>query len=60
MVQDLQKVETDRAMILAGISHDLRTPIARMLLEVERLAMALALDLRRIAEVVCNDDRGIH
>ena len=35
MVQDLQKVETDRAMILAGISHDLRTPIARMLLEVE-------------------------
>ncbi len=35
MVQDLQKVETDRAVILAGISHDLRTPIARMLLEVE-------------------------
>lgn len=35
MVQDLQQVETDRAVILAGISHDLRTPIARMLLEVE-------------------------
>lgn len=35
MVQDLQQVETDRAVILAGISHDLRTPITRMQLELE-------------------------
>jgi two-component system osmolarity sensor histidine kinase EnvZ len=35
MVDDLRRVETDRATILAGISHDLRTPISRMLLEVE-------------------------
>ena len=35
MVDDLQRVETDRAVILAGISHDLRTPISRMVLEVE-------------------------
>ena len=35
MVQDLNQIESDRAVILAGISHDLRTPIARMLLEVE-------------------------
>jgi two-component system osmolarity sensor histidine kinase EnvZ len=35
MVSDLARVESDRAVILAGISHDLRTPIARMLLEVE-------------------------
>lgn len=35
MVDDLQRVESDRAVILAGISHDLRTPIARMQLEVE-------------------------
>jgi two-component system osmolarity sensor histidine kinase EnvZ len=35
MMHDLQQVESDRAVILAGISHDLRTPIARMLLEVE-------------------------
>lgn len=35
MVDDLQQVESDRAVILAGISHDLRTPIARMHLEVE-------------------------
>jgi two-component system osmolarity sensor histidine kinase EnvZ len=35
MVNDLNQVESDRAVILAGISHDLRTPISRMLLEVE-------------------------
>lgn len=35
MVADLKRIETDRAIILAGISHDLRTPISRMLLEVE-------------------------
>lgn len=35
MVADLNRVETDRALILAGISHDLRTPLARMQLEVE-------------------------
>ena len=40
MVQDLQQVESDRAVILAGISHDLRTPIARMLLEVEMAGLS--------------------
>jgi two-component system osmolarity sensor histidine kinase EnvZ len=35
MVGDLQQLEKDRAIILAGISHDLRTPLARMQLEVE-------------------------
>jgi two-component system, OmpR family, osmolarity sensor histidine kinase EnvZ len=35
MVDDLAQVEKDRAVILAGISHDLRTPLARMQLEVE-------------------------
>ncbi|MGV7209847.1 ATP-binding protein [Oxalobacteraceae bacterium A2-2] len=35
MVEELQQVESDRAVILAGISHDLRTPLARMQLEVE-------------------------
>jgi two-component system osmolarity sensor histidine kinase EnvZ len=35
MVSDLNRIESDRAVILAGISHDLRTPLARMLLEVE-------------------------
>ncbi|MFN3790300.1 ATP-binding protein [Massilia sp.] len=35
MVEDLAQVEKDRAVILAGISHDLRTPLARMQLEIE-------------------------
>jgi len=35
MVDDLAQVEKDRAVILAGISHDLRTPLARMQLEIE-------------------------
>ncbi len=45
MVRDLKQVDSDRAVILAGISHDLRTPIARMLLEVEM--MQLPDDARR-------------
>ena len=40
MVQDLKQVDSDRAVILAGISHDLRTPIARMLLEVEMAGLS--------------------
>ena len=35
MVEDLVRIEADRTIILAGISHDLRTPLARMQLEVE-------------------------
>lgn len=35
MVDDLDRVESDRALVLAGISHDLRTPLARMQLELE-------------------------
>ncbi len=39
MVRDLNQIESDRAVILAGISHDLRTPISRMLLEVEMASL---------------------
>jgi signal transduction histidine kinase len=35
MVADLTQMERDRAVLLAGISHDLRTPLTRMRLEVE-------------------------
>ncbi|MDF1485313.1 ATP-binding protein [Ramlibacter sp. H39-3-26] len=35
MAQKLAKMEQDRAVMLAGISHDLRTPLARLRLETE-------------------------
>jgi two-component system osmolarity sensor histidine kinase EnvZ len=52
MARELAKVEEDRAVMLAGISHDLRTPLARLRLEAEmsvgdeeaRRAMAADID----------------
>jgi two-component system osmolarity sensor histidine kinase EnvZ len=35
MASDLESMERERAMVLAGISHDLRTPLSRMRLAVE-------------------------
>ena len=35
MAEQLSKVEQDRVVMLAGISHDLRTPLARLRLETE-------------------------
>jgi two-component system osmolarity sensor histidine kinase EnvZ len=35
MAQRLAKIEEDRVVMLAGISHDLRTPLARLRLETE-------------------------
>jgi two-component system, OmpR family, osmolarity sensor histidine kinase EnvZ len=35
MSRDLARLESDRALILAGVSHDLRTPLARLRLSIE-------------------------
>jgi two-component system, OmpR family, osmolarity sensor histidine kinase EnvZ len=35
MAEQLSKIEQDRVIMLAGISHDLRTPLARLRLETE-------------------------
>jgi two-component system, OmpR family, osmolarity sensor histidine kinase EnvZ len=37
MFQRLQQTETDRALILAGISHDLRTPLAKLRLALDMM-----------------------
>jgi len=35
MIANLRQIERDRALLLAGVSHDLRTPLARLRLGVE-------------------------
>jgi two-component system osmolarity sensor histidine kinase EnvZ len=37
MSRNLERADTDRAMLLAGVSHDLRTPLTRLRLGVEML-----------------------
>lgn len=39
MVAELERIEADRALLLAGISHDLRTPLTRLRLEIELNAL---------------------
>jgi two-component system osmolarity sensor histidine kinase EnvZ len=40
MTSNLKQLDTDRAVLLAGISHDLRTPLSRLRLGVEMLDQA--------------------
>ena len=47
MKDDLQKSERDRATFLAGVSHDLRTPLSRLRLEVEMLGGKAEPDAQR-------------
>lgn len=35
MTDDLRRLDRDRALVLAGVSHDLRTPLARLRLGIE-------------------------
>jgi two-component system osmolarity sensor histidine kinase EnvZ len=40
MASDLKRADQDRALLLAGVSHDLRTPLSRIRLGVEMLSAA--------------------
>ncbi len=58
MASDLESIERDRAMVLAGISHDLRTPLSRMRLALEMsgaepgAARAMAADIDEIDAII--------
>jgi two-component system osmolarity sensor histidine kinase EnvZ len=51
MSQDLARLDADRALILAGVSHDLRTPLARLRLSTEMSGSDEALKQGMIADI---------
>lgn len=58
MMHDLARIDADRALILAGISHDLRTPLTRLQLEIEMAPVdastreAVQSDLRQMDSII--------
>jgi len=55
MSQDLARLDADRALILAGVSHDLRTPLARLRLSTEMSGSDQALKEGMIADIADMD-----
>ncbi|MEN3112952.1 ATP-binding protein [Uliginosibacterium paludis] len=59
MSRDLEQLDSDRALILAGVSHDLRTPLARLRLGLE-MSGARAEDLAAMNGDIEEMDRTIN
>lgn len=51
MLGNLRQIERDRAVLLAGVSHDLRTPLARLRLGIELCARDEALRAGMVADI---------
>ncbi|GAB4057868.1 ATP-binding protein [Uliginosibacterium sediminicola] len=58
MSRDLNQLESDRALILAGVSHDLRTPLSRLRLGIE-MSGASAADIAAMSTDIDDMDRVI-
>ena len=52
MANDLESMERERAMVLAGISHDLRTPLSRLRLALEMSGAESSATDAMIADIV--------
>ena len=52
MASDLESMERERAMVLAGISHDLRTPLSRLRLALEMSGAESSASEAMIADIV--------
>ena len=58
MVKDITRMEKDREVLIAGVSHDLRTPITRLRLETELADLpketheAMVSDLEQMEQIV--------
>lgn len=50
MAEGLNKVEQERKLLLAGISHDVRTPLTRLRIAIEMLPEKIALKLKKSME----------
>ncbi len=51
MTTDLARLDSDRALILAGISHDLRTPLARLRMGIEMSGAEATIQEGMVADV---------
>lgn len=58
MTRDLSELDSDRALILAGVSHDLKTPLARLRLGIE-LSGAVREDIEAMGQDIDEMDRII-